>query len=124
MKYVPIPQYNRKPSKAATIKKTARQAALKQMFQKMHEFKLKLKEEKDEFLQLKQKELERIEKELEELQLEEDSHLLHVINVMKNGSILDLDGPPKPLKSRRDMILEHKFKLAEVVSKDREAKAS
>lgn len=124
MKYVPIPQYNRKPSKAATIKKKAREAALKEMSKRMREFRLKLQEEKEEFLKVKARELERIEKELEELQLEGNSHLLHVFNIMKSGNILDLDGNPKPLKSRRDMILEHKFKLAEAVAREREAKAS
>jgi ribosome assembly protein YihI (activator of Der GTPase) len=122
MKYVPIPQYHRRLSKMATLKKVARDEALRIMKEKMEAFKLKLVKESEEFRSYKEQELMKIEEEIQELGLSDSDPIKKVHSIMKDGSLIDLDGNIKPLDSRRTIILGHKLKLAEIRAKERESK--
>lgn len=121
IKYIPVPEYNRKPSKRATLKKAARNAAFVLKKQKMEEFKEKLEEEKKAFDAEKELELFEIEKEIKELQLSEDTDVYKMFYALKVGDPSLVQQKKTPPKSRRQLILLEKFRLAELRAKEREA---
>ena len=121
IKYVTIPEYNRKVSKRAALKAAARNEAIAIKKEKMRLFQEKLGEEKQQFKEYKEAALSDIEKKLETLKLDNDSHLGKVFRALKYGEVDALKEKEVPLKSRRVMILERKFALAERKAKEREA---
>lgn len=108
IKYTPKPQYNRKLSKRATRKKAAREAAKAVRKAKLEAFRQKLEEEKVVFAEYKNKELARIAEELKELGAPEGASLLDSL------AAVNIEVPvnkKEPFVSRRQLLLEKKFKL-------------
>ena len=107
IQYIPQPQYNRKESKRARRIRLACEEGLALKKAKMQAYQQKLTEEKLRFMEFKEKEMADIERQLKELGIPEMKSLDKTIKDLGMGHLLP---EPQSSKSRRQLLLEKKFR--------------
>lgn len=114
--FYPRPEYTQKETKKSVSKRKSREASWAIMDEKMDKLREKLEEEKIAFLEHKKNELTQIESELKSLGLEMKPTIEETVNSMELGREVF---PKQPKVKRRKWLLEKKFELYGLHSRNR-----